>query len=51
MIQQFDFEHFVGFTKLPGSEGLWWPELSADGRYILAETATAEPRLILFDFF
>ena len=49
MIQQFDLKTSQ-ITKLPGSEGLWWPELSPDGRYIFAETATAEPRLILFDF-
>ena len=49
MIQQLDLKTSQ-ITTLPGSEGLWWPDLSPDGRYICAETTTGELRLVLFDF-
>jgi serine/threonine protein kinase/dipeptidyl aminopeptidase/acylaminoacyl peptidase len=35
-------------SKLPGSEGLWGPRWSADGRHIVAQSRTGD-RLMLFD--
>ena len=49
MIQQFDLRTSQ-ITKVPGSEGLWWPTVSSDGRFICAETAKGALRLVLFDF-
>jgi Tol biopolymer transport system component len=37
-------------TKLPGSDGLWAPRWSRDGRYIVARASSEAPRLLLFDF-
>ncbi|PYV82951.1 MAG: hypothetical protein DMG05_27150, partial [Acidobacteria bacterium] len=48
MIQQLDLKT-SHITKLPGSEGLWGPTLSPNGRHICAETATGESKLVLFD--
>jgi Tol biopolymer transport system component len=36
-------------AKVPGSEGLWSPRWSPDGRYIVALTANYD-RIMLFDF-
>jgi len=37
-----------GISKIPGSEGLWSPRWSRDGRYIMAYTKTRD-RMRLFD--
>jgi Tol biopolymer transport system component/predicted Ser/Thr protein kinase len=34
---------------LPGSEGLWSPRVSPDGRYVVGLSEDAQPRLMLFD--
>ena len=38
-----------GIVTLPGSEGLWSPRWSPDGRYLVAETLDSQ-QLVLFDF-
>ncbi len=35
-------------STLPGSQGLYWPALSPDGRYLVATTVDAQ-KLMLFD--
>ena len=36
-------------TKVPGSEGLWSPRWSPDGRYIVARVNFADGKSMLFD--
>ncbi len=35
---------------IPGSKGLWSPRMSPDGKYIVAGTSEALPRLMLYSF-
>ncbi len=37
-------------TKIPGSEGLWSPRVSPDGKHIVAHTNEAQPKLMLYTF-
>jgi Tol biopolymer transport system component/DNA-binding winged helix-turn-helix (wHTH) protein len=47
-IRVFDFAtHSI--SKVPGSDGLWAPKWSPDGRYIVAETANSQ-ELMLWDW-
>jgi Tol biopolymer transport system component/DNA-binding winged helix-turn-helix (wHTH) protein len=47
-IYQMDLES-RGVVTLPGSEGLWSPRWSPDGRYLVAETLDSQ-QLVLFSF-